>query len=107
MVDCTSAQGNQGCNGGWYNSAWKYLKKNVLMPISSYPYTAGTTGVVIFSFLIFVNSEPLGLYVDMIGYVITNDHIDLRLENAPTEPVSIPLALLFVIRIFSNSTRRV
>ena len=61
LVDCTSAHGNQGCNGGWYDSAWKYLKKNVLMPISSYPYTAGTTGVVIISTLTFVNPELVGL----------------------------------------------
>ena len=46
LVDCSSAQGNAGCDGGWYDSAWEHLKTNELVSIDNYPYTSGKTGVV-------------------------------------------------------------
>jgi len=46
LVDCSSAQGNAGCDGGWYDSAWEYLKTNELMSNENYPYTSGSTKVV-------------------------------------------------------------
>ena len=41
MVDCSTAFGNYGCNGGWYTSAWDYiLDAGGQMTTKDYPYTA-------------------------------------------------------------------
>ena len=44
LVSCSSAYGNQGCNGGWYYWAWDYMKVNGQENTSAYPYTSGTLG---------------------------------------------------------------
>jgi C1A family cysteine protease len=40
LVDCTSPQGNQGCNGGWPHSALTYVQANGIASESAYPYVA-------------------------------------------------------------------
>lgn len=46
IVECSSAYGNQGCNGGWYFYAWNYLQTTQQATNASIPYTsgAGTVG---------------------------------------------------------------
>ena len=41
LVSCSSAYGNQGCNGGWYYYAWDYAKVTPLDTEGQYPYTSG------------------------------------------------------------------
>lgn len=41
IVSCSSAYGNDGCNGGWYYYAWHYLQTIHQETEAAYPYRSG------------------------------------------------------------------
>lgn len=40
LVDCSGAQGNHGCNGGWMDYAFNYIQASGIVAESDYAYTA-------------------------------------------------------------------
>jgi cathepsin L len=45
LVSCDTGGGDMGCNGGWMDDAFTFIKKNGgITTEAAYPYTSGTTG---------------------------------------------------------------
>jgi KDEL-tailed cysteine endopeptidase len=40
VIDCSHANGNHGCNGGWVDATLSFIQKHGLSSESQYPYTA-------------------------------------------------------------------
>jgi len=38
LVDCASSTGSSGCDGGWVNSAFRYMREKGITTVQQYPY---------------------------------------------------------------------
>jgi len=82
LVDCAGAYGNQGCNGGLMDSAFKYVKANGLPTEAAYPYK-GVNGACK-AFTASADTKITG-YVDVA-------HTESALLNAVNiEPISVAI----------------
>jgi C1A family cysteine protease len=45
LISCSSSYGNYGCDGGWMNNAFNYVKVNGITTEGVYPHTSGSTGL--------------------------------------------------------------
>jgi len=85
LVSCATSSGNQGCNGGLMDNAFKWIETNGLPTEQAYPYTSGTgtTGACV------TGKTPV---VTVTGYtdVAKNDE-DALVAAAALTPVSIAI----------------
>jgi C1A family cysteine protease len=84
LVDCSSAFGNEGCNGGWMDYAFKYAMKNDIARESDYKYEGEAKTCRINR----INSSKPGFRIK--GYVDVAPYSVQSLAAAvSTQPVSI------------------
>jgi C1A family cysteine protease len=82
LVDCSTSEGNQGCNGGLMDYGFEYVMKNGLRSEAAYPYTATGPNA--------CKSKGLPVVAKISGYkdVPTNSETSLMTAIA-TQPVSV------------------
>jgi C1A family cysteine protease len=82
LVDCSTSEGNQGCNGGLMDYGFEYVVKNGLASEAKYPYTATGPNA--------CKSKGLPVVARISGYkdVPTNSETALMTAIA-TQPVSV------------------
>lgn len=104
LIDCTEKYGNAGCNGGWMDNAFKYVKENGGIDQESfYPYEA--------------HDDWCGYRADVSGATVTGwfdvakgDEVALKAAVGSQGPVSIAIDatsqqfMLYESGIFDNPT---
>jgi C1A family cysteine protease len=82
LVDCSTAQGNQGCNGGLMDDAFQYVVQNGLTTDAAYPYTASGPNA--------CQASGKPVVVKATGYTDVVPNSEVALMSALTErPVSV------------------
>jgi cathepsin L len=85
LVDCSQSFGNEGCNGGWMDDAFSYIKSNQGIDTeASYPYTA-RDGKCAFK------KENIGATDTGFTDIKQNDESDLEAAIATVGPISVAI----------------
>jgi len=85
LIDCSVAQGNQGCNGGLMTAAMQYIiSNNGIDTEASYPYTTSGPNTCTFS------ASNIGATLNGMVNVTAGDENDLLLK-ATSGPVSVAI----------------
>jgi cathepsin L len=85
LVDCSQAEGNQGCNGGLMDQAFTYIKKNQGVDTeASYPYE-GTDGTCRFK------KANVGATLTGFKDIPTGDENALKEASATIGPISVAI----------------
>ncbi|EFA85693.1 cysteine protease [Heterostelium album PN500] len=86
LVDCSSAEGNMGCNGGLMNNAFDYIISNHGIDTEqSYPYTANTGSVCKF------NKTNVGATISSYKSITPGSETDLANAVKTAGPVSVAI----------------
>ncbi|CAN0890150.1 Senescence-specific cysteine protease SAG39 [Linum grandiflorum] len=84
LIDCDRSSNDQGCNGGFMDDAFQYVKSKGLTTESNYPYTAadGTCNA--------VKTNPSSAKINGFEDVPANDEKSL-LKAAANQPISVAI----------------
>jgi cathepsin L len=88
LVSCSSAEGNEGCNGGLMDQAFEYvIKNNGIDTEASYPYTSGAGQVAKCEF------NPANVGATCTGYtdITKGSEADLQNATAIVGPISVAM----------------
>jgi len=88
LVDCSDAEGNEGCNGGLMTQAFEYIIKNKGIDTeASYPYTAGggVSGKCKF------NAANVGATLSSYANIPTGSEAALQNASALVGPISVAM----------------
>lgn len=86
LVDCTKSYGNQGCNGGWYENSFKYIRDNKgIDSETGYPYYTRDLGYCYYNAQYNVASDTG--FVDL----PTGDENALKQAVATIGPISVAI----------------
>ncbi|KAL3274654.1 hypothetical protein HHI36_016034 [Cryptolaemus montrouzieri] len=81
LIDCSWAEGNEGCEGGLMTSAWEYVQKNGCESEDDYPYEEVDAKC---------RFEQTKSVVSISGYVeIDKKEVDLQIAVASIGPISV------------------
>lgn len=86
LVDCTKSYGNQGCNGGWMDNSFKYIRDNKgIDSETGYPYYARELGYCYYNAQ-YNTAEDTG-FVD----IPSGDENALKIAVATVGPISVAI----------------
>ncbi|KAL3268647.1 hypothetical protein HHI36_007751 [Cryptolaemus montrouzieri] len=94
LIDCSWAEGNEGCGGGLMTSAWEYVQKNGCESEDDYPYKE-VDGKCRF--------EQVKSVVSISGYVeINKNETDLQIAVASVGPISVGIDASEELQLYSK-----
>jgi len=88
LVECSQAEGNDGCNGGLMTQAFEYIiKNNGIDTEASYPYTSGAGAVGKCKF----SAANVGATISSYANITSGSEADLQTASATVGPISVAM----------------